>query len=356
MRIFIPNKTDFFSCVLLVLFILPFQLIYPAWNYKGVCYDANWENSASWYGTEKAEKQLNNLSKLGINALSFTPIAYQYHINRPKIRFRKEMDSGMIKDIRVAQKMGFKIILKPHIWSDQFREESGRGRESITMKTKRDWKTWFKNYEEMIIFFAKKAEELKVDLFVVGLEYKLSTEKHQKNWRRIITAVKTVYTGPITYASHDFKEAEKIQFWDQLDYIGINGYFSLSTTKDPSLSELKKSWWTHRHRLKKLSLQWEKNIILTEIGYSSMDGTAKMPYKGAHSKRKNDENEQADCYEAMFTVLKDAPWLEGFFIWKYKIGVTPASLSQEPSEAYFVFQNKIAEDIIRKYLSNDSLK
>ena len=63
--------------------------VHAKWTYQGVCYDADWENRKGWYGTGASETKLKNLHKLGVNAISVTPFAYQYHVNKPNIHFKK---------------------------------------------------------------------------------------------------------------------------------------------------------------------------------------------------------------------------------------------------------------------------
>jgi hypothetical protein len=204
----------------------------------------------------------------------------------------------------------------------------------------------------MICHYAVIAQRLNVDLFVIGLEYEKTTRGRERDWRRIIRSVRAFYKGPITYAAHGLDEAEKIDFWDSLDVIGINTYFPLTNKKDPALDELKLSWASYRTNLALLSrCNANKKILITEVGYSSVDGTAERPYEWFKNGSLVDEQEQADCYEAMFSELQQAPWLQGMFIWKYKIGVTPPENSREASEGYFVFQNKRAEAVIQKYYS-----
>jgi hypothetical protein len=137
-----------------------------------------------------------------------------------------------------------------------------------------------------------------------------------------------------------------------LRYIGINDYYPLSNKNDAAFHDLLKSWNQHAQDLHDFAKHHGKKILLTEIGYSSADGVAQKPYHWWPAHSKVDEKEQADCYEAMFQTLDKAPWLEGIFIWKFKTGVTPAEISRESSESYFVFQGKPAEKVIQTYFLN----
>jgi hypothetical protein len=321
-----------------------------AWELKGVCYDANWEDTSAWYGTLKSERQLKHLTEMGVNAVSFTPFANQPDVNRPEIDYRSSFDDGMAKDILTAKRLGMKVVLKPHIWSKQFWHGNNAWAGTIEMTSEADWKSWFEAYTEMICHFAAVAQKLRVDMFVIGVEYEKTIKGRTRNWRRVISSVRAIYKGPITYAAHGMEEADKIQFWDALDAIGVNAYFSLSARSNPSEEQLKQSWALYRTDLAILSRRNNnKDILLTEVGYSSVAGTAQKPFQwfGANSQR--NEREQANCYEALFSTLKDVPWLRGLFLWKFKISVTPPEFSREPSEAYFVFQDKPAQKVVENY-------
>ncbi len=337
------------SALCLVLNLAAASLL-GAWDYRGVCYDANWEDRSEWYGTGRAEAALKRLPALGVNAVSLTPFAYQTDVSRPEIRFREELDPGMEQDTRVARQLGLRVVLKPHIWSHEFWDGSQQWPGSIEMKTEEDWGRWFQNYERMIRVFAAHAARLRADMFVVGVEYARATKGHDKEWRHVIASVREIYKGPVTYAAHGMEEATAITFWDALDLIGVNAYFPLSESMAPAPEELQSAWRRHAAELSDLARRHGgKRILLTEVGYPSVDGASRRPYMWAPRGSVVDEREQADCYDAMMTVLKDAQWLAGVFLWKFKIAVTPAAASREPSEYYFAFQDKPAEVVIKRH-------
>lgn len=321
-----------------------------AWDYKGVCYDADWEDRSAWYGTAKSEEQLRRLKKMGVNAISVTSFAYQKDVNKPEITFRSALDEALIRDIQLAKKLGFFVVFKPHIWSDQFWDGSGHWHGTIAMKDKKGWSAWFSYYEKMICHFAVQAQKLNADAFVIGVEYVQATKNQRGAWNKIIKSIRTVYKGPLTYASHGLEEAEKIDFWEGLDFLGMNAYFPLAATSEPTLAELKEAWEKYSVRMKNfVRRRGGKKLLITEVGYSSADGTAMRPFRWPAATDPVDEEEQALSYEALLSTLKSADWLKGLFIWKFKVGVTAPPKSREASEAYFVFQDKLAEKVIMKH-------
>ncbi len=96
---------------------------------------------------------------------------------------------------------------------------------------------WFSNYEKFILHYAELAEKNHLDILCIGTELQKTIPK-EKEWRSLIKKIRYVYHGPLTYAANFYVEFEKITFWDELDYIGIQAYFPLSKSNDPMLSEL----------------------------------------------------------------------------------------------------------------------
>ncbi|MEO1270673.1 MAG: hypothetical protein AAFX99_21505, partial [Myxococcota bacterium] len=140
---------------------------------RGVAWDANWEDrrDRGWYGTENARKGLDHLTTLNVNWIAVTPFSFQRDIHKPTIEFRSRWSKGLAEDVHQAHARGIKVMVKPHIWSNQFWDGSGHWRGHIRMSSEAEWAQWFDHYERWIVTEAKRAEELKADAFCVGLEY-----------------------------------------------------------------------------------------------------------------------------------------------------------------------------------------
>ena len=101
---------------------------------------------------------------------------------------------------------------------------------------------WFSNYKKKLIKYAKKAELYKVELFSLGMEFKtLAIKKYEDKWIDIIEEIREVYSGKLIYCAN-WDSYKNVPFWKHLDYIGIDAYFPLGTTKDPSVSKIKAGW------------------------------------------------------------------------------------------------------------------
>ncbi len=315
-----------------------------SWSFvsKGVTWDYDWNAPKHGYGSPSAKAALEHLRKMGVNAIAVTPFSFQKNVHRPEIQFRPQWSAGLKRDVQNARAMGLKVMVKPHIWSNQFWDGSGHWRGTIEMKSEADWAAWFSNYERWIVAEAKRAQALKADAFCVGLEFLKSSRSQAARWRKVIAAVRAVYTGPLTYGAH--LDELDLPFWSELDAIGVNAYHPIATTRAPTVAQMEKAWLEHGRGLAQLSTRFRKPIVFTEVGYASIDGAAMEPFRWPKAQDKTDEAEQAASYEALLRVAPKWPWFAGMFIWKYKITVP----SNDPPERQFVFQGKAAEKVISR--------
>ena len=130
-----------------------------------------------------------------------------------------------------------------------------------------------------------------------------------------------------------------------MDYITVDCHFSLTNKNDPTVAELKEGLIKtgYLDDMNRISIKFNKPIIISEIYYFALDGTNKQPGNGQISTT-IDLQEQADCYQATFEVLWGQPWLKGIFWYQYYV-CTPNWL-QSP-------QDRPAEEVIKKYYLSD---
>ncbi len=278
-----------------------------------------------WVGGDSiTNHNFEQLKSVHGNWISQTPFAWQPDIFGPELNLNTERawwgeaDRGLIHTAKIAKEEGLKTMLKPHIW---IRSANGKWRSDLKMKNEKDWDEWFKNYEIMIMHYAKLAQANDMEALCIGTELHLTTKFHPDRWRAIIKKIRSVYDGELTYAANWYKEYEDITFWDELDYIGIQAYFPLSNSEEPSKEELLKNWEKHKRAMKKVATTYNKKIVFTEIGYKNTADSAIEPWtwpqKMDADKVKHSEITQLNLYEAMFETLYHETWVDGFFIWKW---------------------------------------
>jgi hypothetical protein len=152
-----------------------------------------------------------------------------------------------------------------------------------------------------------------------------------------------VYQGPITYSSGDEDSWLSIPWWDAVDAIGIRpNRIGLADTSDPSVEQLQASWEPIVERLGELSEQWDRPVMVTALGYPSIDGISTEPWNADHIGQV-DLQEQADLCQAAFGAFSDKAWFLGFF-WD---GWEALNTLSGPSNIDACPNAKPAEDIIR---------
>ena len=256
-------------------------------------------------------------------------------------------DSFWTNQIEVAHALGFKVFMKPHIWMHNPSE--GKWRSDIFPTNEANWDLWQKNYREFILLYAKIAEKNNVELFCIGTELsRLSVEKPEF-WKTLIKEIRNIYAGKLTYAANWMNEFEKITFWEDLDYIGIQAYFPLTKNTYPSVEQISKGWQKHLFSMEEVHEKYNRNIIFTEMGYKSTADSAIKPWEWIESYSNHKDlvsyETQANCYKVFFSKVWDKVWFEGVHIWQLRSDFTKAD---DYLNLDFTPQGKPAELVISK--------
>lgn len=328
-------------------------------KHRGVC----------WVGGSRIvdSTMLQALAERNVNWISQTPFGWQRGYNNPEIgnnignegAWWGERDEGLKSTTRMARKHGIKTILKPHIW---LRDNEGKWRGEISMNSEEDWQKWFADYEEFILHYAKVAEAENMEMLCIGTELHKTCIEREQNWRTLIAKVRAVYSGDLTYAANFSQEFEDVAFWDELDYIGVQAYFPVAASENPTLEEVRQGWQPHLKKLEAFSEKYQKPILFTEAGYKSTKNAGIEPWVWPQRLSQEDrqdvysEETQATLYEAMFREVFDQPFIAGIHLWKWY--PSQRRRSQEASERQrqfynidFTPQGKLAEEVMTEWFT-----
>jgi hypothetical protein len=123
----------------------------------------------------------------------------------------------------------------------------------------------------------------------------------KKRWIQLIEKSRKLFTGKLTYAAN-FDNYHEVDFWEHLDFIGINAYFPLrKVTKQPLheaaiKKEFDKNWKTVFMEIEKFQQKksiTDKPILFTELGYTNLLDCTIESWKGdGFSIAGEDENEK----------------------------------------------------------------
>lgn len=256
----------------------------------------------------------DELKSNNINSISLIPYAF---VNQDDIRINfdngrqwwGETSDGIRESIKLAHSKNLKVMLKPHLWINH---QTFTGH--LNFETEKDWQRWETEYENYILNFAKIAESEKVDIFCFATELENPILKRPDYWLALIKKIRKIYSGKLTYAAN-WDEFEKTPFWNELDFIGIDAYFPLSASETPSVKELNLSWEKHSINIERIQKKYKKLVIFTEYGYRNSNSAAHEPWTENNTTENNQA--QANAYEALFQSFQNKVWFAGGFAWKW---------------------------------------
>lgn len=310
------------------------------------------------WGSKNNAEGINALVKANIEWVAVIPFIDQEDetsktVRRPieKDADWRERDSVFIRAIAAMHAKGLHVQLKPHLWT------FNGWRANLNLSTDKEWDTWFDSYENYMLYYARFAEHTGVELLCVGTELKSSIKKQPERWRKLIASIRTIYSGKLTYAANWHDEYEYIDFWSDLDFIGIQAYFPLTKNKTPELETIEKGWAKHITKLEELYKTYKKPILFTEVGYRSDVSATIKPWEWDSTfsvlhKKKSDKTQQL-AFEALFNQLWHKEWFAGVYIWQWDHRSTRANASKNLD---FSPRYKPAENIIAKWFGEPADK
>lgn len=270
----------------------------------------------------KRNTKIEDLVKSNIEWVAVIPYFYQKdehskEINTPeKVGVWSRRDSAFISDIQKLHVRGFYTMLKPHLWM------SSGWRSSISFEDKNDWNIWFEDYRKNMIHYALLAQKTNVHMFCIGTELNSSLKNNPLKWLDLVREVKSIYTGKLTYAANWDDDLDFTEFWNQMDFIGIQAYYPLTKNANPSLQQIKEGWNKYTSKLKSISEEYDKQILFTEVGYRNDIYATQSPWEWGNFfqrlYRKKSNKTQQLAYRALFESCWNQPWFAGTFPWEWR--------------------------------------
>lgn len=320
----------------------------PEPKQEGIAYVSWWFDQ---YASAGSDQSLEKLADTGAEWISVLATWYQDVVTSTDIYSHAEKtptDAGVIHAIQTAHDLGLKVMLKPHL--DLFADSTHwRGQIGEEFTTEAEWDAWFESYQAFINHYAQIAADYDVEQFCIGTELD-GTAVEELRWRELITGtngIESIYDGPLVYAAnHTYNNV--VMFWDALDYIGIDAYYSLATTTTATVDDFKLGWTNPISFLADLAEEWDKDIIFTEIGYRSIDGAGMAPWAYGDNPPL-DLQEQADLYQAFFETVYQEPWFAGVFLWSWDTN----PMQGGPCDRDYTPLDKPAEIILREYFGGE---
>lgn len=265
----------------------------------------------NWGDTEvNTAEVLDRIKANGGNSVSLVFPFFQESFTATQIYTDTELtpsDDQLRTWFRLAHARKMSVLLRP-IMDEQNLTKDGRWRGNIAPT---DVGAWFQNYTIFLLHYAVLAEEEKVELFSIGAELN-SLERYTANWTTLINDVRAVYSGKLIYSAN-WGVSQRVRFWNQIDFIGLDAFFNLDAPDGASVEELVATWQTWVIMLRAQATALGKPLLFTEIGVQSAAGSYREPWRWVPN-AVADQQDQANYYAASCIAARSIP-IHGLYWW-----------------------------------------
>jgi hypothetical protein len=294
--------------------------------------------SREGYQSPQAARYLRQIAAVGAKWVQINPTWYQDQVHTSTIAATSKTpsDAAVERVISVAHEVGLKVLLKPLL---DVLPDGGTYRGTIRPD---DRAAWFASYAAFIGHYAELAARLRVAEFAVGTEL-AGVSQDRAGWLGVVAAVRARYGGQLLYAAN-FDEYRRVVFWDAVDLVGIDAYWTLSRRPTADVSTLQRAWNPIVRELAAFAARTGRRILFTEAGYTSQRGSTTAPWSWTTSSTP-DPAEQAAAYQALLASMDGQRWWAGVFWWVW--AVPPGEKTSDPLG--YTPRGKPAETVVRRW-------
>ena len=288
------------------------------------------------YGTRTARQTFERLKRLGVNTLSILMEGRMSRVDDTDVLAPSIDDLEAVRAALLdAHALGLATILVPHLYI-----EDGTWRGEINLKRPEDADRWWRSYGRFMHQAATLAAESGTTLLSIGVELKALSKQPATKARvsRLVADVRQTFSGALTYSAN-WDEAEQVVFWDQVDLVGVNGYYPLKP--DPF-----RGAGAVARRLTALSRKAGRPVLVVEVGYRSSPLSHQRPWEWPVDVEPIvDDAAQAQAWAAVLTHWLGAEGVKGLCVW-----VVPSDPDDPASEPRHGFNplNKPAAHVIAR--------
>ncbi|QOS82441.1 1,4-beta-xylanase [Paenibacillus sp. JNUCC31] len=302
-----------------------------------------WMSRRGDFRKPEAKESLRLMAeRTGSSHVIFALAAQQDHPQAVEVKYQgKHMveDDELVDMMRYARTLGLRVILKPTVNCTDGTWRAHINFFDIDVPCEPKWKDWFRSYTAYQKHYAEIAEREKCEMFIAGCEM-VQSERRDQEWREVITAVREVYSGLVSYNTDKYQEGH-VKWWDAVDVISSSGYYPIG------------DWEAQLDRIEQEIAPYGKPFFFAEAGCPSRSGSAQVPNDWGLEGEVSAE-EQERFYEAMFRHASQREWVRGFGLWDWS-----AHLYQDSDaltdDGYGVY-GKPAEKVIRRFYEGVAVK
>ncbi len=315
------------------------------------------------FGSNDFQKGLQNgalteaQAQTGADFIALNVFVYQQQETSTTISstFQTSSDEDIRLAIQDARSHSMKVFLKVNVDVVQ-----GRWRGYIVPDNAG---AWFSSYTALMLHYAMIAEQMNVEMFSIGCELVGATRsQYSSKWRELISTVRGRYSGKLIYCANwdgiqdlngGVAEYQQVNFWDALDFVGVDMYPPLarSSNEIPSQALALQRVSGIASLVRQQCQRYGRNLVLSESGLASVRGALAAPWDSELIRNPNtlhDEESQALYYSTMIAAFGSQDWCEGIFWWNWEAVQSPISFQD------FSPQNKRAALVVKNWYSLSS--
>lgn len=293
---------------------------------------------------QKAAYQSMDLlvERTGANFIMLVPNGVQETPQSETIDYSSQAtmsDEELTRMINYIHEKGLRVGLKPTVNC-----KNGTWRAHINFFDKDvpcepKWSSWFDAYTDFQMHFARLAKSTGCEMFLPGCEMVMS-ERREREWRRLIADIRTVYDGTVSYNTDKYQE-DNVTWWDCVDVISSSGYYPID------------DWDSQLDRIEKVVKKFQKPFFFAEVGCMSTKGSSGVPNDWSMRGDLAPE-EQADWYRQMFWKAGNRDFVQGFCLWDW--AWKQRTMREAAKDSGYDFYGKPAESVIKDFYENRNVQ
>lgn len=267
-------------------------------------------------------------------------------------------DLELLVGARRAKELGLHVMLRPRLLASPTSSLAGWS----LVATPGGWDAFFAAQRRVGVHYGLLAELAGAELFCLAGEIANASvtkptrynvwerdalEQRAAEWRGVISTTRAAFTGGLTFAAETLYEAESIEFWGQLDFIGVDLMAEVvqdGLGEEFSRERVVRSIAGLLGSYAELSALERRPLLITEFGFSS---TAQGWKLAAFPQGEYDGDMQARLYEAWGEALARTPRVRrpqgGAYLWSWSTDPGAGG----PEQRGFTPQAKPAERVLQ---------
>jgi hypothetical protein len=207
---------------------------------------------------------------------------------------------------------GFSVMLRP-LMDETDLAPQWRGSIEPTSPT-----AWFASYTALISRYAQLATTTHVQALDIGTEL-YSLEPFTSDWASLISAVRALYPGALTYSVNGNSEAGGTLydgFWKGLDFVSVDAYWDLGVPDSTGVDGLAQAWQPFLTNMTTAAAG--QRVVLSEVGVVPQEGEQDHPWESLLS-GPTDAAFQQTYYQAACQAAAEAG-VGGIYWWEVNLG------------------------------------